>query len=70
MLYCHLSENGSSAAIGRPRNVLPASPFDTKFGLTFRQAADSAKDSVTDTLLFYHPGENRRPYGWLSVDWR
>ncbi len=71
MLYCHLSEGGSSAAIGRPRNVLPASPSGgIMFGLTFRQVEGSAKDSVTDTLLFYHPGGNRRPYGWLSVDWR
>ena len=70
MLYCHLSENGSSAAIGMPRNVHPASPFDIKLGLTFRQAADSAKDSVTDTLLLCRPGENHRTYGLLSVDWR
>ena len=71
MLYCQLSEDGSSAAIGMPRNALPPSPWGgIKFGLTFRHAAGSAKDSVTDTLLFYHPGRNLRPYGWLSVDWR
>ena len=71
MLYCQLSEDGSSAAIGMPQNALLPSPWGgIKFGLTFRQAAGSAKDSVTDTLLFYHPGGNRRPYGWLSVDWR
>jgi hypothetical protein len=71
MLYCQLSEGGSSAAIGRPRNVLPASPSGgITFGLTFRQAEGSAKDSVTDALLFYHPGGDRSPYGWVSVDWR
>ena len=70
VLYCQLSEGGSSAAIGMPPYALPPSPLGVKFGLTFRQAAGSTKDSVTDTLLFYHPGENHRPDGLLSVDWR
>ena len=70
MLYCQLSEGGSSAAIGMPPYALKSSQSGIEFGLTFRQAAGSAKDSVTDTLLFYHPGRNHRPDGWLSVDWR
>ncbi len=70
MLYCQLSEGGSSAAIGMPPYALSPRPFSTGFGLIFRQAAGSAKDSVTDTLLFYHPGGNHRFHGRISVDWR
>ena len=70
MLYCQLAESGSSAAIGMPRYALPPEPSGIKCGLTFRQTADSDKDSVVDTLLFYHPGGNHCPTGLLSVDWR
>ena len=70
MLYCQLAEDGGSAAIGMPPHALPPDPLGIKFGLTFRQAAGSAKDSVTDTLLFYYPGGFHRPYGLVTVDWR
>lgn len=70
MLYCHLSDSGSSAAIGNTRNVLPVYPFNVKFGIAFRQAADSTKNAVTDTLLFYCPEKSRVFYAWLSIDWR
>ena len=70
MLYCRLSEGGSTAGIGMPPHPLPPSRLGMMFGLTFRQAAGSAKDSVTDTLLFYYPGGGRYPDGLLSVEWR
>lgn len=70
MLYCQLAEDGSSATIGMPRYALPSSRSGIKCGLTFRQSANSDQDSVVDTLLFYHPGRDRRPHGFLSLAWR
>ena len=70
MLYCQLSDDGSSAAIGMPSNTFPPRPLGIRFGLTFRQAACSAKNSVTDTMQFYCPRGNHRFGGRVSVDWR